>query len=171
MPLENPSAHAESVAGRHAVQALSEYEIAVAEYRFNVDLSWKRIGFFVWLPWVRWATQMIAVELSSRPALLSTLARAFNNLCGIGFSVVGIILLLRSHDYYRSSRAQVKQIENGLQALGRAFPFAPLGTTDTMRGVRLRGVRIYRVLLWLFACYIAADAVLIGLWFWAMYGC
>lgn len=101
-------------------ELLQLYEVAIAEYRFNVQLSWDRLKFFVGL------NLALIAALGFGP---SSVPIAVGYLAGAITSALGALVVRKAHGYYQATRRHFQALERdlGLGALG-------LSTTPGMIG-------------------------------------
>lgn len=132
-------------------ELIERYKLAYAEYRAEVALGTERQRIFIAL------APAVAAFVSNRDTVIAVLAL----LCSAAASVVGILLVHRSHTRYRATRAVVL-------GLGDRLAWDDLRTTGGMREAKgeLRRERFkvagaVQALLGLYAAFdVLAAAVL-----------
>lgn len=126
-----------------AAELREQYDRALAEYRFQVELNWKRTQYFFAL-----TTAVTAAGVG----LLSSAAEVDRPFLGalflVGMALAGLAHVVNQtqHDYYRSARDLAKSIEAEL-ALG---PYG-LRTTPGMGSGRRRRLRVGSLQKWMLA--------------------
>lgn len=139
----------------------SLYELALSEYRFNVDLTWRRVQIFIWVPALRWALQILSMDLAGpQPTVETVCINSLGNVVGIATTACGIIICLRGTDYYHRARDVVQRLEADLHI--ERFGLLTAGVDQIVHGLRIR-----TAILWLLLLYIAADVFVMALWIWS----
>jgi hypothetical protein len=132
------------------IDPVERYKLAYAEYRAEVALGSERQRLFVTL------NPAVAALSSSASKPLATAALALAAVA----SLVGLVLVWRSHGRYRQTRAVLLSIAT---ELGCADDWQTTGGMREARGEpRFERVRVVSALYVLFVLYVLFDIVAIG---------
>ena len=127
-------------------ELIERYKLAYAEYRAEVALGIERQRIFITL------APAVAAFASNRDPIIAALAF----LLSAAASVVGILLVHRSHTRYRSARDIV-------MGLGDRLGWDDLATTGGMREAhgrkRLERFKVTGAVMWLLGLYAVFDLV------------
>lgn len=127
------------------------YGMHVEEYRFQVDLNWRRTQYFIALNSAIFAVGV--TQASSSISAGGRLPAAAVLLVGAAFAVLCIAATMRQHEYYRNIREGLRAIgdeldlgDRGLRTTrGMRARDADVAPSDTLAGLRRFGSRVGRV--------------------------
>jgi hypothetical protein len=126
-------------------------DIHLAEYRFQVDLNWRRTQHLLALNSAMLAAGVGLLRLSPDDA---TPLAGVVFFAGLLLAALGRLVIETQHDYYRAAREGLERIEAllGLGELG-------IRTTPAMGSVYRRRITVTKALLAVFAVIFVLDAI------------
>lgn len=134
-------------------------EVHLAEYRFQVDLNWRRTQHLLALNSAILAAGVGLLRLAPEegPPLSGVVF-----LAGLVLAWLGRLVVETQHDYYRSAR-------EGLERVERMLELGELGvrTTPAMGSVYRRRTTVTRALLGVFSVLFALDLVALACSVWS----
>lgn len=126
-------------------------DVHLAEYRFQVDLNWRRTQHLLALNSAMLAAGVGLLRLSPDDALPLAGVVFF---AGLILAALGRLVVETQHDYYRAAREGLERVE-GLIGLGELG----IQTTPGMGSVFRRRTTVTRALLGVFAVLFVLDAI------------
>lgn len=137
-------------------------DVHLAEYRFQVDLNWRRTQHLLALNSAMLAAGVGLLRLSPEDPL--PLAGVVF-LAGLVLALLGRLVVETQHDYYRAAREGLERVEAklGLGELG-------IRTTPAMGSVYRRRITVTRALLGVFTVLLALDSIGVGYAIWLALG-
>jgi hypothetical protein len=133
------------------------YKVAVEEYRFQVDLNWKRTQYFLALNIAILGVGTGLVKLQGSDARILILGIF---MIGCVSAVLSVFATHTQHLYYRTARDGVQRLEELLQPPAPIIKTTP-GMTGQRRTVRQRLGRVTTINYVLLSLLAAADLVAI----------
>lgn len=135
-------------------------DVHLAEYRFQVDLNWRRTQHLLALNSAMLAAGVGLLRLSPDDAL--PLAGVVF-LAGLVLAVLGWLVVQTQHDYYRAAREGLERVEGllDLRELG-------VRTTPAMGSVYRRRITVTNALLTVFAVLFGLDLIGVAYAVWLM---
>lgn len=111
-------------------ELLTLHQVHVAEYRFQVDLNWKRSQYFLAINLAVLAAGGGLLGGASAAGELVVAAVVF--LAGAGMACLGYLIISWQHEYYRNTRDRLRGIQEQLGLREEA-----IGTTEVMGGTHV----------------------------------
>jgi hypothetical protein len=136
-------------------ELVDSYKVAVEEYRFQVDLNWKRTQYFLALNVAILGVGTGLVKLQGSDARILILGIF---IIGCVSAVLSVFAAHTQHMYYRIARDGVQHLEEMLQPPAPIIKTTP-GMTGQRRTVRQRLGRVTTISYILLSLLAAADLV------------
>lgn len=150
--------------GRHASwneeRLFKLLDVHLAEYRFQVDLNWRRTQHLLALNSAMLAAGVGLLRLSPDDALPLAGVVFF---AGLVLTALGRLVVETQHDYYRAAREGLERVE-GLLGLGDLA----IQTTPGMGSAYRRRITVTRALLAVFAVLFVLDAIGVAYSLWLL---
>ena len=141
----------QATAGRAELVRL--YEIAVEEYRFQVQLNWNRAQYLLGFNTAVIAAGAALIKLNGSKKIDPLIAGIF--IVGLVTAVMSMSATYMQHGYYRAARDHMRALANRLE-LGEAA----VTTTPGMRGVLPRRLgKMQTILYTLFAVVAVINVI------------
>lgn len=116
--------------GQERSELFSLHQVHAAEYRFQVELNWKRSQYFLALNLAVLVAGAGLLGGSSSTGELIVAAAVF--VAGFAAAILAYRIISWQHDYYRNARERLRRIEKELELGTRG-----LGTTSEMGGLHV----------------------------------
>lgn len=114
-------------------ELLTLHQVHVAEYRFQVELNWKRSQYFLAINLAVLAAGGGLLGGSSSAGELVVAAAVFS--AGISVAVLAHRIISWQHDYYRNARDRLRYIEKDLRLGDHGIATTPgMGGTHVPKG-------------------------------------
>lgn len=136
------------------------FEVHVAEYRFQVDLNWRRTQHLLALNSAMLAAGVGLLRLSpdDGPPLAGIVFAA-----GLVLAWLGRLVVETQHDYYRAARERLQRVEGMLE-----LEELSLRTTPGMGSVYRRRISVKAALLLVFTILLVLDSIGVGYSLWLL---
>jgi hypothetical protein len=136
-------------------------DVHLAEYRFQVDLNWRRTQHLLALNSAMLAAGVGLLRLSPDEALPLAGVVFF---AGMVLAALGRLVVQTQHDYYRAAREGLERIE-GLLDLGELG----VRTTPAMGSIYRRRITVTNALLIVFAVLFGLDLIGVAYAVWVLF--